>query len=71
MSNNDASAIPQPSYADLWEAFVQGAKEGQKHPQATEHILNRSADAYCKLWHLNANEKNFFEFHSLKALDEL
>jgi hypothetical protein len=67
----DAATIPQPHYGDLWSAFVQGAREGQKHPQATEHLLNRAADAYCKLWHLNANPESFHAFHGLTHNDML
>ena len=41
----------QPDYKELWMAYVAGARDGQRYPNASEYILNRSADAYCKLVH--------------------
>jgi len=41
----------QPDYIELWDAYAEGARDGQKHPQASEYMIKRSADAYCKLVH--------------------
>lgn len=56
---NDAARIPQPTYADLWDAYIAGAKSGQKHPAATECEINRSADAWCKLLHARRDPEGF------------
>ena len=41
----------QPSYVELAQAYIAGARDGQLCPKASEHIIIRSADAYCKLVH--------------------
>lgn len=41
----------QPTYADLWDAFVRGAEEMKMNPTATDKDIRRGADAYCKLVH--------------------
>lgn len=42
---------PQPDYRDLWDAFVNGAREARANPTANENDFNRAADGYCKLVH--------------------
>lgn len=37
------------NHADLWEAYVAGVRDGQAHPHGTATLVNRAADAYCKL----------------------
>jgi len=64
---NDAARIPQPDYGDLWEAFVAGVKSGQKHPSATEYQINRSADAYCKFFHLTKDSESFYALGTTSA----
>jgi len=59
LAPNDAARIPQPTYEDLWNAYVAGAKSGQKHPEATEHEINRAADAWCKLLHAERDPEGF------------
>lgn len=56
---NDAARIPQPTYSDLWEAFVAGIEAGKEYPDANESDARRAADAYCKLLHLNRDPEGF------------
>lgn len=42
---------PQPTYKDLWDAFVKGAMEARENPDARLKDFNLAADAYCKLIH--------------------
>lgn len=63
MNQADASTIPQPTYGDLFAAFVAGAKEAKENPTVTTAVMVRSADAYCKTWHLEADPKGFHLFH--------
>lgn len=62
----DAATIPQPTYVDLWEAFVAGAKEARMNPKAGEYNFNKAADAYCKLWHQRTDPESFRVFNNLK-----
>jgi hypothetical protein len=56
---NDVARMTQLTYVDLWDAYVAGAKSGQKHPEADESCLNRAADGYCKLIHSTKDPEHF------------
>lgn len=45
----DAADIPQPTYRHIWDAYVAGAEALRHHPEASDPLIRRSADAYCKL----------------------
>lgn len=49
----------QPTYKELWDAFVQGAREARMNPKATEKDFNIGADAYCKLIHQRLDPELF------------
>jgi hypothetical protein len=44
----DANTIPQPNWANLFDAFVHGAQEARANQDAGEHDFRRAADGYCK-----------------------
>ena len=66
LGDESGSQIPQPSYVHLWDAYVAGAKSGQKHPTATEFEINRSADAHCKLVHSELDPEGFLKLGETK-----
>jgi hypothetical protein len=59
LAANDAARITDPDYNDLWNAYVAGARSGQKHPNADDYWLNRAADGYCKLVHATKDPEHF------------
>lgn len=36
------------AFADLWAAYETGAKDAREHHPASDALIGRSADAYCK-----------------------
>lgn len=38
----------RPELEDVWHAYVDGARSGQRHPRVGVDMLNRCADAYVK-----------------------
>jgi uncharacterized protein with PQ loop repeat len=56
---NDQPTYAQPDYAHLWDAYVTGAKSGQKHLDASDTLIRKSADAYCKKVHLEIDPVMF------------
>lgn len=67
LAPNDAARIPQPTYKDLWDAYMAGAKSGQKHGLATSFELGRAADAWCKLLHAQRDPEGFVAMSSQNA----
>lgn len=43
--------FPLPTWKTVWDAFVLGAKEARKNPDAAEQDFDRAADACCKLFY--------------------
>jgi hypothetical protein len=56
---NDASLIPQPTYADLFDAYVAGALSARMYPSVTDIQIRKSADAWCKLFHAERDPVGF------------
>ena len=48
---------PMFNYSDIWDAYVEGAKSGREKPTISDEIINKSADAYCKLQELKLKER--------------
>lgn len=71
LAANDVARMTPLTYADLWQAYVAGAKSGQKHPTADDYWLNRSADGYCKLVHATKDPEHFEAMGKPNALHEL
>lgn len=51
MKRDTQSADTAPTLADVCAAYEAGVRSGQRHPDADDYLIRRSADAYVKsIW---------------------
>jgi hypothetical protein len=43
--------VNEPTLTDVWDAFAEGARHGQRHPSASSYLIQRTCDVYIKgIW---------------------